>query len=324
MRARHDRRGLGLLITLLIMAALWLSHPAYPATSPEALIVTAADNASHAELVSALRAAIGDVSNRRLTLKVRTLADPAPVVPRVVPMPALVVTVGTEAANVVLAEHPPVPLLCVLLPEASHRQLTDRHHDPAHAPVSGLLLDQPFARQMRLIRLALPQAGRVGVVLGPVSRRQEPALRQAAAGAGLAILIKQIRSERELVGSLYRLLEETDILLAVPDPVVFNRHTAQKVLLTANGRGKPVAGFSRAYAEAGALFAVYSTPAQIGQQTGELLLRFAETRRLPPTQEPRYFSVEVNERVAHSLSLDVADEQTLTRRLMEAVREGAP
>jgi ABC-type uncharacterized transport system substrate-binding protein len=322
--ACHGRRGHRHLFALLALTALWLPPPLFSAAPPEALIVIAADNATHAEVVSALRASLGDNADRKLTLRTRTLADPVPAVPRVAPMPALVVTVGTEAANAVLAEHPPVPLLCVLLPEASHRQLMDRHHDPAHAPVSGLLLDQPFARQLRLIRLALPQAGRVGVVLGPVSRRQEPALRQAAAGAGLVLQTAVINGERELIGTLHRLLEESDILLAVPDPVVFNRHTAQNVLLTANGRGKPVAGFSRAYVEAGALFAVYSTPAQIGQQAGELLQRFAENRRLPATQAPRYFSVEVNERVARSLGLNVADKQTLTRRLMEAARERTP
>lgn len=270
--------------------------------------------------MSAMQAVLGDAVGRRLKLRSRTLADSPPLVAGA-PLPSLVVTVGTEAAATVLDERPAVPVYCVFLPETSYQAL--RSAAKRQAGDSALYIDQPIARRLKLVELALPHAARVGVVLGPDSRRQEASLRQAVAAAGLGLHAEAITEERQLVGALHRILEDADILLAVPDALVFNRHTAQSVLLTTNGRGKPVVGYSRAYVQAGALLAVYSTPEQIGRQVGESLLRYLDSGRLPPPQAPRHFSVAVNERVAHSLGLDLADEQTIAGqlRLKEAVHE---
>jgi len=314
------------LATILGCALLSVVASPAPAAAPEVLVISGSQNPAHDELVTAMLATLDGAVGRRLTLRTRTLDDPAPHVPRSAPLPAVVVTVGTEAAATVLNERPGVPVFCVFLPETALQALASERDDKRRATVSGLFLDQPFVRRLRLVRLALPLASRIGVVLGPDSRRQEAALRQAAATAGLVLQTETIAEERQLVGALHRLLEDTDILLAVPDAVVFNRHTAQSVLLTANGHGKPVAGYSRAYAKAGALLAVYSTAEQVGQQAGEVLLRYLDGGRLPPPQAPQYFSVEVNERVARSLGVELADERTLADRLRqkEIAREAAP
>jgi hypothetical protein len=73
---------------------------------------------------------------------------------------------------------------------------------------------------------------------------------------------------------------------------------------------------------AGALLAVFSTPAQIGRQLGEELVALAEeSGPLPPPRHPRYFSVEVNARVARSLGLTVPSAAVLERRLGEGTQE---
>lgn len=307
---------------ILLLAGLCL--PVAMARQPEVLVVASPGNTAHDEVVTALRSALGEAAERRLMLKVRMLSDPVLNLHQAVPRPVLVMTIGTEAAAAVLAGRPAMPVFSIFLPEASYRQLTADQPRQTGDRVSGLVIDQPFARQLRLIQLALPTANRVGVVLGPVSRRQEPALRRAATGSGMVVHSEPIDAERQLVGAIHRLLDDTDILLAIPDAVVFNRHTAQSVLLTANGLGKPVSGFSRAYVQAGALFAVYSTPTQIGRQAGEALLNFLDSGQLPPTQAPRYFSVEINGRVARSLGLVLPDVKTLTRKLTETTHEDKP
>ena len=156
-------------------------------------------------------------------------------------------------------------------------------------------------------------------MLSQDSQKSEHELRRAAAVAGIVLRMEQIGDEKQLVGALHRVLDDADVLLAVPDPLVFNRNTAQSVLLTTYRMGKPVAGYSRAYVTAGALLAVYSTPAQIGRQIGEELLtmQVRPGRPLPAPGYPRYFSVEVNERVARSLGIEPGQVDDLTRRLIE-------
>lgn len=323
LHSRHVPRCYRLVLALMLATAAAAWAPARAAV-PEVLVVTADNNAIHDEVAAAMQSALGNALGRRLTLRFRTVTDPAPLVPGSAKVPALVVTIGTEAAAAVLSERPNPPVYCVFLPEAAFHTLVDAHGGKQRTNVAALYLDQPFERRLRLIRLALSPSARVGVVLGPDSRRHAAALRRAAAAAGLALQLKTIAEERQLIGALHRLLEDVDVLLAVPDALVFNRHTAHSVLLTANGRGKPVSGYSRAYVQAGALLAAYSTAEQIGRQAGEALLRFLDSGRPPPSSAPRYFSVAVNDRVARSLGLDLRAEQTLADQLYATAREGSP
>ena len=323
-RARADGVVCALrrLITLATLTAVFVSWPAAAAT--DVLVVIAQKGPAHEEALAALRATLADVPAKELALRVMTAAEFSDSGPRATDqkLPGLVVTLGTDAAATVLRQKLPAPTFCTFLPQAAYAALANGAGG-ARAQLSALYLDQPFVRQLRLIRLALPGRTRVGMVLGPDSQKSERGLRRAAATAGIVLRLEQISDEKQLVGALHRVLDETDVLLAVPDALVFNRHTAQSVLLTTYRLGKPVAGYSRAYVTAGALLAVYSTPAQIGRQIGDELLAMLDKpgRPLPAPGYPRYFSIEINERVAHSLGLELGRADDLARRLAETTAE---
>jgi len=306
------------LIALAALAVAFVSWPVAAAT--EVLVVIAQKSPAYEEALAALRTSLADVSDNEPTLRVMTAAEFSNSGPRATDqkLPGLVVTLGTDAAAMVLRQKLPAPTYCTFLPQAAYAALTNVSNE-RHARRSALYLDQPLIRQMQLIRLALPIRTRVGVVLGPESRKSEHNLRQAAVSAGLVLRIEQITDEKHLVGALHRVMDGADVLLAVPDPLVFNRNTAQSVLLTTYRLGKPVVGYSRAYVTAGALLSVYSTPAQIGRQIGEELLAMRDRsgRPLPAPGYPRYFSVEINERVARSLGIEPDQVEDLSRRLAE-------
>jgi ABC-type uncharacterized transport system substrate-binding protein len=306
------------LIALAALAAAFVSWPAAAAT--EVLVVIAQKSPAHEEALAALRASLADVSGYEPMLRVMTAAEFSDSGPRATDqkLPGLVVTLGTDAAATVLRQKLPAPTYCTFLPQAAYAALANVSNE-RHTHRSALYIDQPLSRQMQLIRLALPTRTRVGVVLGPESRKSEHSLRDAAVSAGLVLRVEQITDEKQLVGALHRIMDGADVLLAVPDPLVFNRNTAQNVLLTTYRLGKPVVGYSRAYVTAGALLSVYSTPAQIGRQIGETLLAMQDRpgRPLPAPGYPRYFSVEINERVARSLGIEPGQADDLARRLAE-------
>ena len=80
--------------------------------------------------------------------------------------------------------------------------------------------------------------------------------------------------------------------------------------------------FSPAYVRAGALLALYVTPAQIGQQAGELARGVLRGKALPSQAiYAQNFSISVNSHVARSLGLDL-DADRLSAEL--ARREAAP
>jgi putative tryptophan/tyrosine transport system substrate-binding protein len=231
--------------------------------------------------------------------------------------PDLVVAVGVRAAQEMAAQSLPIPVLATLIPHQAFEKIAKQRDRKLF---SAVFLDQPLARQMDLIRAALPERARIGVLLGPESQESLKVLQAAAKEARLGLTVETISAADELLPALQRVLTDSEVLLAVPDSLVFNRGTVQSLLLTTYRYQNPVIGFSLAYVKAGALTAVYTTPEQAGRQTGEVILGLPTGRSspLPSPAYPKYFSVGVNYQVARSLSLSVGDEATLYQKLKRA------
>jgi putative ABC transport system substrate-binding protein len=119
--------------------------------------------------------------------------------------------------------------------------------------------------------------------------------------------------------ALKSVLETSDALLAVPDPMIYTRETAQPILLTSYRHQKPIFGYSQSYVRAGALAAVYTTSKQLAQQAAEIALKSQQAPSLlPPPQSPKYFSIIMNHQVARSLNIILKSEEEIYKKVLEA------
>jgi putative ABC transport system substrate-binding protein len=232
----------------------------------------------------------------------------------------LYVTLGTEAAGVMARSEWRAPVLCALLPRQSFERVLRESGRRVSSQFTALYLNQPLTRQLDLVRLALPQAGRVGVLLGAESQALETPLEEAAQVRGLKLVSFRVKSEEPVFNGLKRILDEADLLLALADPQIYNSSSIQNILLASYRAQVPMLAFSPAYVRAGALLAVYSTPAQIGQQAGVMARGVLQGKALGLPQYPQDFSVSVNEHVARSLGLSL-EPQALTERLNRLERK---
>jgi putative ABC transport system substrate-binding protein len=228
--------------------------------------------------------------------------------------PLLYVALGTQAASVLARSELKTPVLCTLLPQLSFERLLRESGRKASPQFSALFLNQTLERQLDLVRLALPQVRRIGVILGPESQRQTAALEGAVRSRSMTLVRAQVESHELVFEGLKNILGEADVLLALPDTYIYNSNTIQNILLTSYRARVPMLAFSPAYARAGALLSVYSTPAQIGRQAGVMARSVLQGKALDLPQYPQEFSVSVNEHVARSLGLNL-DPQALTERL---------
>ena len=175
------------------------------------------------------------------------------------------------------------------------------------------LLDQPVERQSRLLRAVVPERRRGGLLLGG-NTDAEAALHAAAAGFGLSLATRQVRHDKALITGLEEVLSASEVLLALPDPMLSSPTAARSILLTSYRWQKPIIAFSRAYVTAGALAAVFITPEQVADD----LIDWLRTQdggpvTLPPPQEPVSFEIAVNRQVARALGTNVADDGELLR-----------
>ncbi len=238
--------------------------------------------------------------------------------------PALIVTVGMEAARSMLQQVSDIPICMILIPRATSEALVREYEQTplaARRPITAVYIDQPFLRQLRLVRLTLPRSRSLGVVYGPLSRESEKQLKAVADADKWDLHTVSVNRENELFSAFTRVLDNSDVLLALPDPLVYNQHTTQNILLETYRQRKPLIGYSHAYVVAGALAAVYSTPQQIGRQVGEQLaeLHGKGGVSVPAPRYPKYFTVEVNQQVAQSLGLTIATATELQSKIEETL-----
>lgn len=234
------------------------------------------------------------------------------------PPPQWVVAVGIAAQrgiqDLFAGEFAPPPLLTILVPRLAFERIAEPARLRAGS-LSAVFLDQPPGRQLELVRLALPAKHNVGLLISGESKNQVAAFEKAAKEREQQLLFALV-GQNGLAAALQSLLVDAEVLLALPDPAVFNSQTAASILTATYRRQVPLVGFSPAYVKAGALLAVYSTPQQVGTQGGELLRQALNGKTLPPPQWPHDFAVSVNRDVAHSLGLDVNE-----ARLLEQLRQ---
>lgn len=231
---------------------------------------------------------------------------------------SLLVAVGVRAAETLASLPSRAPVLAVLVPRAWYVETgRTRLSDRGRRSVSAIYLDQPFERQARLIRLAFPEVRRVGVLLSNDQGELVSELSESLRAQQIGLLPGALSSDERLMTALESVLSGAELLLAVADPLVFNRNTAQSLFLTTYRYRVPVVGYSRSLTRAGALLSLHSSPAQIGRQTAEWVIGAIQgvSVRLPPPGYPAYFSVSINEQVARSLGFALLPETELEARL---------
>lgn len=289
--------------SLCLALLAWLA-PAPARAADTVAIILSEPGGAYAEVAEAVRA--------ELPSGVVTIAQdlaPAPAA-----QPRLVVAIGTKACATT-ARATGAPALCALIPRAAFERIAG---DPASRSrsLSAVYLDQPAARQMALIRLVLPKADTVAMLVGAESATSESALISAAKRHGMQPATARVSGPDDLYPALQRLLDGgVDALLAVPDTQIFNAGTVQNILRTAIRSRVPLFAFSPAYVRAGALAAVHATPQQAGRQAGLVARDVLAGRPLPAPLYAAEFTVTLNSQVARSLGFEAPDAEALAARL---------
>lgn len=309
-RELHRRFGAVLVVVLMLAAS---------ASTAQVLVVLSDDSAVYHDVAAELKSRLGAL--REGTLRIDVATAPAAVPDATTEAHhELIVTVGAAAARDVVTRRDGTgklaPTLCVLVPRRTFEALPKTGGESTPRAVSAIFIEQPLARQLDLIALALPDARRIGVLFGPESMALAEDLQDLARARGFDIDQVVVGAPADVGKGLQKVLARSDVLLALPDPIAVNASTAYGMLATSYRAQVPVVGFSRAFVDAGSLASVYSTPKQEGRQAAEIAAAVLNGGApLPPPQYPRYFTVGVNFFAARSLGIMMENEAVLSQAL---------
>ncbi|MDO9624524.1 MAG: ABC transporter substrate-binding protein [Pseudomonas sp.] len=180
------------------------------------------------------------------------------------------------------------------------------------AQLSLLWSDPAPARQLRLIRLLMPQAQRIGVLYDQHSQFLLDELRHAAAPLALEIVAQAWPDSRDN-RPLLALLQHSDLLYGVSDDDLFNPRTAKNLLLTSYAQQRAMIGPSASFVRAGSLASVYSDQQDWLDSLNQLLDQPPQS--WPRSAYPAYFKVLGNRQVARALAIELADDASLTQQV---------
>jgi len=229
--------------------------------------------------------------------------------------PDLIVAVGGEAFRRILARGGNTPVLAALVPRPTYEKIL-ADSAPSRPRTSAIFLEQPAARQAAFIRQLLPGLSRIGILHRRDSTQALAPHVQAMSAAGLVVETEETQNDNDLLPALNTLLPKVNALLALPDPNIYKRDNIKAILVTTYRHQKPLIAFSPTLVNAGALAALYTTPAQAARQTGDLILTYGTA--LPTPREPSLFAIAINQNVAQALNLSPPDEATLRRSLLRS------
>ncbi|MBI3221938.1 MAG: hypothetical protein HYZ46_02410 [Nitrosomonadales bacterium] len=225
----------------------------------------------------------------------------------------LVVTVGVKAAELVSA-NTRLPILAAMIPSSKYAELSEKHA----RPLSAIFIDQPWARQISLLQAALPGHHKVSVLHSSDTRTDITGLRKKLTERGYKPVFKALRSNATLYADLEEAMENSDVLFAIPDNAIYNSGNIRNILLSTYRRRIPLIGLSQAYVNAGALYAIFSTPEQLAAQSSKAAVAFAKSAKLSEPQYPELYTIAVNQEVARTLGLNISSAELLHMQVEQA------
>ncbi|MBI3808284.1 MAG: ABC transporter substrate-binding protein [Nitrospirae bacterium] len=190
--------------------------------------------------------------------------------------PSLVVAVGLKAALAAKVEIENIPILYMMILDPLKHQLTS-------ANMTGTLLEVPVDRQLKIMRMFLPNLHRIGALYDPAktSSRVKDAVQQAA-GFNFQLNGLPVERDKDVPQQLRTLLSEVEALWLIPDSTVLTNESILFILESALAHQIPVIGFSPEFTRQGALLSMSVNYGEVGRETGLLAKRILNGERLLP------------------------------------------
>ena len=214
----------------------------------------------------------------------------------------LLIPLGTRATQYITRIKPSNPVLAGFISRSFYEK---------HRTTSAVFIDQPAENNLALIKAALPGKNYIGIAVSSESNSLIPDIIHAGEKLGFHFHIETVASQEYISHVINRLVQNNDVVLALPDGRIYNKYTLQNILLTSYRSGIPVIGYSDYFVTAGSLMSTYSSSEDMASQFLDTIVKTIKTGKLPPATSSRYFSIAINRQVANSMSLDIKDTKAI-------------
>jgi ABC-type uncharacterized transport system substrate-binding protein len=228
--------------------------------------------------------------------------------------PNLIITMGISALEWRLDQADQTPTIATYV-SRSGLDSAELSALPPH--VRAVLANPKPERQLRLAELLIPRLRGAGVLHSNVHAQRIPEWIEAAVATDVELQVAELADSEDLARILVSVLDRSDVLIGVDDPVIYNADNLKTILLSSYTRNRVLIGPSAPFIAAGSLSTTFSSPDDIARHVDLMITQPASMLQV---DYPRYFSVLSNQQVARSMGFAPPDDSALAAEL--AHREG--
>ena len=180
-----------------------------------------------------------------------------------------------------------------------------------------LYMAQPYCRQIHFIKLLSKHWKTMGLLNSQEKPIDTKTINKCSKKYDLETYIVNSTDNDQLKDNINEVLNNSDILLALPDKNIYNSQSVKNILLTSYRHRKPVIAFSKNFADAGALASIYSSTEQIAQSASNLVGQYFKSgqRFKKSVNYPQAFDISINRQVFKALDLSIPDLDELKQTL---------
>lgn len=289
-----------MLASLISATAVGIQSARANVNASRYLIVTASHDGPHLAAIEGIQSALGAhavqsaiyrLPNDEAALRA-DLNGAAPSPP--------VIAVGVEAVKAMATENGRSAVLATMV---FREDLAKLRAGGGQAPklAGAVWLDLPVPQIISGVRFVFPDSSRFAVIC---NRSQMDAEDVSSVGRQVPVnvTVKPVlcESASDLLTALRKLRGQVDFVICRPDANLYNKTTAEPLILASLEHKLLLIGFSASFVRAGAGMGVYPDFADVGRQTAAMCERgvgAAASRE----EHPRKTNLAINERVLHLL-----------------------
>jgi ABC-type uncharacterized transport system substrate-binding protein len=309
----YQSKLIHLLIHILLLLTFCLTQPASAETSAantathkkntqqhHVFIIFSPDNMLHSDITQQL--------SENLKLKrsdiIISEVTPEEKVKTVNSKTDLIIGIGNESIKSAHKYYPKTKKLLISTDPNKYKLNKNKNKNDAI-----LYMSQPYCRQIRFIKLINNKWKTIGLLNSREKPINTKTIKQCAKKYHLrTFFVKNITNE-DLKSKINKVLNHSDVVLALPDKNIYNSQSVKNILLTSYRHRKPVIAFSENFVNAGALAAIFSSTEQISNSASDLVEQYFKSGQKfkKSVNYPQEFDIKINRQVFRALDLSIPD-----------------
>lgn len=180
-----------------------------------------------------------------------------------------------------------------------------------------LYMTQSYCKQLQLINSLNMEWKTVSLLVNDKKPVNSNTMESCALKNNLNIYKENTSGSKYLKSNIKNALNNSDVLLALPNKDIYNSKTVKNILLTSYRYRIPVIAFSKSFADAGALASIYSNKDSIAKSASNIVFRYFENNQNfnKSINHPKTYDIRINKQVFRALGLPTPNIENLKQYL---------